>query len=107
MNGLAASEKQKPKPKPVAPTVQQVEVEHQPPEMTAAELLKRLAPDPVKDTWRRRGKDKGGETPAETWARENKKVRDGQTQAAGGMKHLQWTVGLSMDAVKSMRSSYD
>jgi len=58
------------------------------PEMTAAEMLKRLAPDPVKDTWRRRGKGKGGETPAETWARENKKVRTGQTEVGLGCIEL-------------------
>lgn len=71
-----------------------------------AKLQNELAYDPKKDAWRRRGK-LGGETPADTWKREQKKVSLGLADAGGGMKHMQWTQGCSMEEVKSMRSSYD
>lgn len=104
--------------KPAAPAAAPVEntAAQQPPEedvlLTAEEkaalekLQKDLAYDPKRDTWRRRGKI-GGETPNDTWKREQKKIKMGLADVGGGMKHLSWTAGMSMGDVKLLRGSFD
>jgi len=57
--------------------------------------------------WKKGKRGKNGETPAETWAREQAMIRSGMKSAGGGMQHLAWTAEMSMEEVKMMRSGFD